>query len=251
MLSRCHGSPASPPPPLVAQGRVLGGDTSPNEARQGLMSCRHLSVSVFQHAWLDVGRCRTAWHLGYTTRHCPLSRSPRRTKSHLTPIPVSPAQVCILECEGEAVPRATWELCAAAAGRAAPRPRDLQDASDPWHGAAAPAVPVSPLQVSELLRHREDEDEGVEPAPDAFPQPPEDISRQLGGFPRGTRGSWPAPTARGVQKRYGGFIGVRKSARKWNNQKRFSEFLKQYLGMSPRSTFRHRIPAPSARHRQN
>ncbi|XP_009281735.1 PREDICTED: prepronociceptin [Aptenodytes forsteri] len=63
--------------------------------------------------------------------------------------------VCILECEGEAVPRATWELCAAAAG---------------------------------------------------------------------------------VQKRYGGFIGVRKSARKWNNQKRFSEFLKQYLGMSPRSS---------------
>uniref|UniRef100_A0A8C4JXT5 PNOC protein n=1 Tax=Dromaius novaehollandiae TaxID=8790 RepID=A0A8C4JXT5_DRONO len=43
-------------------------------------------------------------------------------------------------------------------------------------------------------------------------------------------------TARGVQKRYGGFIGVRKSARKWNNQKRFSEFLKQYLGMSPRSS---------------
>uniref|UniRef100_A0A8B9YZA6 PNOC protein n=1 Tax=Buteo japonicus TaxID=224669 RepID=A0A8B9YZA6_9AVES len=40
----------------------------------------------------------------------------------------------------------------------------------------------------------------------------------------------------GVQKRYGGFIGVRKSARKWNNQKRFSEFLKQYLGMSPRSS---------------
>ncbi|NXB61892.1 PNOC protein, partial [Struthidea cinerea] len=34
----------------------------------------------------------------------------------------------------------------------------------------------------------------------------------------------------------GGFIGVRKSARKWNNQKRFSEFLKQYLGMAPRSS---------------
>nr|XP_025957789.1 prepronociceptin [Dromaius novaehollandiae] len=46
----------------------------------------------------------------------------------------------------------------------------------------------------------------------------------------------PMCTARGVQKRYGGFIGVRKSARKWNNQKRFSEFLKQYLGMSPRSS---------------
>ncbi|KAM9019337.1 prepronociceptin isoform 2-T2 [Ara ararauna] len=143
--------------------------------------------------------------------------------------------VCILECEGEAVPRATWELCAAATGRPAPRPRDLQDAGDSWHDAVA-AVPVSPLQVSELLRRREAEDEGVEEEPGAFLQPPEDISRRLGGFPRGIRGSWPAPTAKGVQKRYGGFIGVRKSARKWNNQKRFSEFLKQYLGMSPRSS---------------
>lgn len=186
---------------------------------------------------LEVGGCPSAWHLGYTTRRCPVSHSPRGTKTHPTPIPVSPAQVCILECEGEAVPRATWELCAAAS-RAAPRPRDLQDAGDPWHGAVAavPAVPASPLQVSELLRRREAEDEGVEPAPGAFPQPPEDISRRLDGFPRGTHGSRPAPTARGVQKRYGGFIGVRKSARKWNNQKRFSEFLKQYLGMSPRSS---------------
>ncbi|KAM6355372.1 PNOC protein, partial [Podargus strigoides] len=145
------------------------------------------------------------------------------------------ALICILECEGEAVPRATWELCATAiaTGRAAPRPRALQDPGDPWRGAA---VPASPLQGSELLRRREEEDEGVEESPGAFPQPPEDISRRLGGFPRGTRGSRPAPTAKGVQKRYGGFIGVRKSARKWNNQKRFSEFLKQYLGMSPRSS---------------
>lgn len=148
---------------------------------------------------------------------------------------MSPVQVCILECEGEAVPRATWELCAAAAGHPAPRPRELQDAGDPWHDAVA-AVPVSPLQVSELLRRQEAEDEGVETAPGAFLQPPEDISQRLSSFPRGIRGSWPAPTARGVQKRYGGFIGVRKSARKWNNQKRFSEFLKQYLGMSPRSS---------------
>ncbi|XP_072188402.1 prepronociceptin isoform X2 [Excalfactoria chinensis] len=128
--------------------------------------------------------------------------------------------VCILECEGEAVPRATWEMCATSI-RSAPRP-----GATGVLGAMEPAEAVaSPLQD-------------------------EDISRRLGGgFPRETRGSWPA--ARGVQKRYGGFIGVRKSARKWNNQKRFSEFLKQYLGMSPRSTFRHRIPAPSARHRQN
>ncbi|NXT49599.1 PNOC protein, partial [Pluvianellus socialis] len=140
--------------------------------------------------------------------------------------------VCILECEGEAVPRATWELCAAAAGRPAPRPRNLQAAGDPWQdAAAAPPPPVSPLQVSELLRRREAEDEGVEPAPGAFPQPPEDISQRLRG------------------KRYGGFIGVRKSARKWNNQKRFSEFLKQYLGMSPRSS-EYDIPGGISEHNE-
>ncbi|NWH68018.1 PNOC protein, partial [Geococcyx californianus] len=155
--------------------------------------------------------------------------------------------ICILECEGEAVPRATWELCASAAGRVAPRPRDLQDAGDSWPDAAA--VPVMPLQVSELLRRRESEDEGVEAAPATVPHPPEDISRRLGGFPRGTRGSWPAPMAKGVQKRYGGFIGVRKSARKWNNQKRFSEFLKQYLGMSPRSS-EYDIPGGISEHNE-
>lgn len=180
----------------------------------------------------------STWHLRDTTRHCLMPLGLGVTQPPLTPILVSSAQICILECEGEAVPRATWELCAAAARRAAPRPRDLQDDGDPWPEAvpAVPVVPASPLQVSELLRRREAEDESVEAAPGAFPQPPEDISRRLGGFPRGTRGSWPAPTAKGVQKRYGGFIGVRKSARKWNNQKRFSEFLKQYLGMSPRSS---------------
>ncbi|XP_014818545.1 PREDICTED: prepronociceptin [Calidris pugnax] len=154
--------------------------------------------------------------------------------------------VCILECEGEAVPRATWELCAAAAGRAAPRPRDLPDAGDPW----AEVVPGNPPQVIQPLGRREAQEEDEEGAPGAFPQPPEDISRRLGGFPRGTRrGSWPAPTGRGVQKRYGGFIGVRKSARKWNNQKRFSEFLKQYLGMSPRSS-EYDIPGGLSEHNE-
>lgn len=143
-----------------------------------------------------------------------------------------PAQVCILECEGEAVPRATWEMCATSI-RSAPR---LGATGAGVLGAMEPAEAVaSPLQVSELLRRRDAEDGGAGMAPGAFPSQDEDISRRLGGgFPRGTRGSWPA--ARGVQKRYGGFIGVRKSARKWNNQKRFSEFLKQYLGMSPRSS---------------
>ncbi|CAN8205146.1 unnamed protein product [Coccothraustes coccothraustes] len=123
--------------------------------------------------------------------------------------------ICILECEGQAVPRATWELCAAAA----PRPRRLSGRPWPSGGAAAAAAPGAWAQP-----RREEEEEEEEQ---------EDISRRPGA----------GRAAKGVQKRYGGFIGVRKSARKWNNQKRFSEFLKQYLGMAPRSTFRHRLPA--------
>ncbi|XP_051880810.1 prepronociceptin b [Pristis pectinata] len=44
------------------------------------------------------------------------------------------------------------------------------------------------------------------------------------------------------QKRYGGFMGIRKSARNWSNlirqtsQKRYSKFLRQYLGLTTRST---------------
>ncbi|NWZ88588.1 prepronociceptin [Poecile atricapillus] len=110
--------------------------------------------------------------------------------------------ICILECEGQAVPRATWELCAATAGRAAPRPRRLD------------AERAAPGAFPQPRREEEEEEER------------EDISRRLGA----------GRAAKGVQKRYGGFIGVRKSARKWNNQKRFSEFLKQYLGMAPRSS---------------
>ncbi|NXD30567.1 PNOC protein, partial [Spelaeornis formosus] len=112
--------------------------------------------------------------------------------------------ICILECEGQAVPRATWELCAAAS-----RPRHLS--GQRWSRLAE-------TEPGTFLQPRRDDDEEEELD--------EDISRRLGA----------GRAAKGVQKRYGGFIGVRKSARKWNNQKRFSEFLKQYLGMAPRSS---------------
>ncbi|XP_006003131.1 proenkephalin-A [Latimeria chalumnae] len=64
-----------------------------------------------------------------------------------------------------------------------------------------------------------------------------DISKRFGGFVKGKYDYRKIMRpGREIQKRYGGFIGVRKSARKWNNQKRFSEFLKQYLGISTRSS---------------
>lgn len=63
------------------------------------------------------------------------------------------------------------------------------------------------------------------------------LTKRFGGFLKGKYGYKKLVNpGRSYQKRYGGFIGVRKSARKWNNQKRFSEFLKQYLGMSTRSS---------------
>ncbi|XP_028846896.1 prepronociceptin [Denticeps clupeoides] len=63
------------------------------------------------------------------------------------------------------------------------------------------------------------------------------LAKRFGGFLKGKYGYKKLmDPGRSFQKRYGGFIGVRKSARKWNNQKRFSEFLKQYLGMSTRAS---------------
>ncbi|KAK2856547.1 hypothetical protein Q5P01_005282 [Channa striata] len=59
------------------------------------------------------------------------------------------------------------------------------------------------------------------------------LSKRFGGFQRGRHGYRKligSPT-RPLQKRYGGFIGVRKSARKWNSQKRVNQLLRQYLGM--------------------
>ncbi|XP_025896791.1 prepronociceptin [Nothoprocta perdicaria] len=119
--------------------------------------------------------CLLARVLGDCQRDC--LRCDRR--AHGTQWDAFNVLICVLECEGQAVPRATWELCAAAL------PQQADEAAD-----ADPAAMARPAEAE----------------------------------------------ARDVQKRYGGFIGVRKSARKWNNQKRFSEFLKQYLGMAPRSS---------------
>ncbi|KAG7508496.1 proenkephalin-A-like [Solea senegalensis] len=59
------------------------------------------------------------------------------------------------------------------------------------------------------------------------------LSKRFGGFQRGRHGyrKLISSPIRPLQKRYGGFIGVRKSARKWNSQKRVNQLLRQYLGM--------------------
>ncbi|XP_042360040.1 prepronociceptin b [Plectropomus leopardus] len=59
------------------------------------------------------------------------------------------------------------------------------------------------------------------------------ITKRFGGFQRGRHGyrKLIGSSMRPLQKRYGGFIGVRKSARKWNSQKRVNQLLRHYLGM--------------------
>lgn len=71
------------------------------------------------------------------------------------------------------------------------------------------------------------------------------LSKRFGGFQRGRHGyrKLIGSPVRPLQKRYGGFIGVRKSARKWNSQKRVNQLLRQYLGMrSSRSGRFNNIP---------
>lgn len=59
------------------------------------------------------------------------------------------------------------------------------------------------------------------------------VSKRFGGFQRGRHAyrKLIGSPMRPLQKRYGGFIGVRKSARKWNSQKRMNQLLRQYLSM--------------------
>uniref|UniRef100_A0A8D2IK28 Prepronociceptin n=1 Tax=Varanus komodoensis TaxID=61221 RepID=A0A8D2IK28_VARKO len=113
-------------------------------------------------------------------------------------------QICVMECEGRLPSSATWDLCS-----------KMPNGSE-W-----------PLENG-LLRQPEAEGDGGHGGR---------VPRRMSDFLSGpfSYGQLAEPGVQELQKRFGGFIGVRKSARKWHNQKRFSEFLKQYLGMAPRS----------------
>ncbi|MBN3296444.1 PNOC protein, partial [Amia calva] len=182
-------------------------------------------------------------------------------------------QICILECEGKVPTAATWEICHKAAGKSsypvgggalkrgvevAQLPLDLEDGGLLYTGALKRFTDVTQAfdvdkvegekrvsKIREAYRTEGESEEGpLEPESlpgDEYAVPaPEgsiDLSKRFGGFLKGKYGYRKLmEPGRSLQKRYGGFIGVRKSARKWNNQKRFSEFLKQYLGMSTRSS---------------
>lgn len=152
--------------------------------------------------------------------------------------------VCLLECEGHVSSSLTWEVCK----RAVPlsQQQAFSDAVLLFKRAGEELAPQDlsseregPMEqydsALESLEEQESRDvEGDSPlAPDEEDSRSRSISKRFGGFQRGRHGYrriFSSPI-RPLQKRYGGFIGVRKSARKWNSQKRVNQLLRQYLGM--------------------
>ncbi|ELW62533.1 Prepronociceptin [Tupaia chinensis] len=127
-------------------------------------------------------------------------------------------KVCILECEEKVFPSPLWTPCTKIMARGS---WQLSPA-DPEHVVTALYQPrASEMQhlkriprVRSLFQAQEETEPGTEEAGDVE-------QKQL-------------------QKRFGGFTGARKSARKFAHQKRFSEFMRQYLVLSMQSSQRRR-----------
>nr|XP_027783040.1 prepronociceptin isoform X2 [Marmota flaviventris] len=127
-------------------------------------------------------------------------------------------EVCIFECEEKIFPSPLWTPCTKIMARG---PWQLSPA-DPEHVTAALYHPrASEMQhlkrmprVRSLSQAQKETEPGVDQSVEAE-------QKQL-------------------QKRFGGFTGARKSARKLANQKRFSEFMRQYLVLSMQSSQRRR-----------
>ncbi|XP_033616534.1 prepronociceptin-like [Fukomys damarensis] len=139
-----------------------------------------------------------------------------RTLSLFLP-PVS-LQLCILQCEEKVFPSPLWTPCTKILARGSWQLRP----ADPEHVVAALYQPrASEMQhlkrmprVQSPFQDQEETEPGTEDAGEVE-------QKQL-------------------QKRFGGFTGARKSARKLANQKRFSEFMRHYLVLSMQSSQRRR-----------
>ncbi|KAM5229620.1 prepronociceptin isoform 1-T2 [Hipposideros larvatus] len=126
-------------------------------------------------------------------------------------------EACILECEGKVLTSPLWTPCTKVMARGS---WQLSPA-DPDHLAAALYQPrASEMHLKRMPRIRSlfQAQKETEPGMD---EAGEMEQKQL-------------------QKRFGGFTGARKSARKLANQKRFSEFMRQYLVLSMQSSQRRR-----------
>ncbi|XP_056621381.1 prepronociceptin b isoform X1 [Triplophysa dalaica] len=179
--------------------------------------------------------------------------------------------LCILECESQASPALTWDLCYQAVGLNQ-LPLALQEeTSKRSDNELQPVATVSIendngvefTEALERFRHAAQAlrsqqaseevetpqklalsyDPGTEVEQDGLDADEEksndaglNLSKRFGGFIKGRHGFKKlVSSGRPLQKRYGGFIGIRKSARKWNNQKRVSQLLRQYLSLTGRS----------------
>ncbi|XP_072299998.1 prepronociceptin b [Eucyclogobius newberryi] len=150
--------------------------------------------------------------------------------------------VCLLECEGHVSSSLTWEVCK----RAVPLSQQtaFTDAALLFKraGEELASRDLSSDRERPLEQYESEERESRDAEEEQQEEEDEDVdedstsravSKRFGGFQRGRHGYrriFSAPI-RPLQKRYGGFIGVRKSARKWNSQKRVNQLLRQYLGM--------------------
>ncbi|XP_051952518.1 prepronociceptin-like [Xyrauchen texanus] len=194
--------------------------------------------------------------------------------------------VCILECEDQASPALTWDLCYQAAGlNQLSLPLQQEKTSKRSENEVEPLATVSIendngveyTEALEQFRHAaqalrsqqpsedtsqtlgisydpdldpgtEQEQDGVDVEEEKSGEAAVSLSKRFGGFIKGRQGFRKlVSSGRSLQKRYGGFIGIRKSARKWNNQKRVSQLLRQYLSMTGRSGRSGRISARNRR----
>lgn len=132
-------------------------------------------------------------------------------RPRLTVVSTPSLQVCVLQCEGKSLAGHLWTPCTEALAGSSWQ----LDPADPEQVGGAPAADSQQLKRMPRVRSLFREQESPEPGPGDSEQ------KQL-------------------QKRFGGFTGARKSARKLANQKRFSEFMRQYLVLSMQSSQRRR-----------
>ncbi|KAM5264664.1 prepronociceptin [Ctenodactylus gundi] len=127
-------------------------------------------------------------------------------------------ELCILECEEKVFPSPIWTPCTKVMARGSWQ----LSTADPEQVVAALYQPraseMQHLKRMPRVRSPAQAQEETEPSADKTGQVEQ---KQL-------------------QKRFGGFTGARKSARKLANQKRFSEFMRQYLVLSLQSSQRRR-----------
>ncbi|XP_053434389.1 prepronociceptin isoform X2 [Nycticebus coucang] len=129
-------------------------------------------------------------------------------------------EVCLLECEEKVSPSPLWTLCTKVMARGSWQ----LSPTDPDHTAAVLYQPGAP-EMQHLKRMPRVG--SLFPAQDETRPGPEEAGEM-------------ETQQKQLQKRFGGFTGARKSARKLANQKRFSEFMRQYLVLSLQSSQRRR-----------